>query len=92
MTPGSLSGAAREILQEGLRLNHVPVPKSGVSPVMDLIFDNVRVTREAKADFQAAIGTCRVAELQLRGVIEKYGLDTVELATAELLNSAEIMP
>ena len=89
MTPGSLSGAASEILQEGLRLNHVPVPKSGISPVMDLIFDNVRVTREAKADFQAAIGTCRVAERQLRGVIAKYGLETVELATAELLNSAE---
>lgn len=89
MTPGSLSGAAREILQEGLRLNHVPVPKSGISPVMDVIFDNVRVTREAKADFQAAIGTCRVAETRLKDVIKKYGTELVELATSELLDSAE---
>ena len=89
MTPGSLSGAAREILQEELRLNHVPVPKSGQSPVMDLIFDNVRVTREAKADFHAAIGTCRVAERRLLAVLDKHGLEVVETAAAEMLDAAE---
>jgi N-methylhydantoinase B len=89
MTPGSLSGEAREILHEGLRLNHVPVPKSGVSPVMDLIFDNVRVTHEAKADFHAGIGTCRVAEQRLLEVLQKYGLETVVGASEEMLDSAE---
>lgn len=89
MTPGSLSGAAQEILQEGLRFDHVPVPKSGHSPVMDLIFDNVRVTHEAKADFHAAIGTCRVAELRLRAVLEKYGVGTVVAAANGVLESAE---
>ncbi len=89
MTPGSLSGAAREILQEGLRFNHVPVPKSGNAPVMDLIFDNVRVTREAKADFHAGIGTCRVAERRLRAVLAKYGVATVQAAAAGVLNAAE---
>jgi N-methylhydantoinase B len=89
MTPGSLSGTAREILQEGLRLNHVPVPKSGESPVMDLIFDNVRVTREAKADFHAGIGTCRVAEQRLLQVLDKYGLNVVQAAADEMLDAAE---
>ena len=89
MTPGSLSGAAREILQEGLRFNHVPVPKHGIAPVMDLIFDNVRVTREAKADFHAAIGTCRVAERRLRAVLAKYGVATVQAAAAGVLAAAE---
>jgi len=89
MTPGSLSGAAREILQEGLRFNHVPVPKSGRSPVMDLIFDNVRVTREAMADFHAGIGTCRVAEQRLTAVLEKYGAEVVQVAASEILDSAE---
>ena len=89
MTPGSLSGAAREILQEGLRFNHVPVPKTGRSPVMDLIFDNVRVTREAMADFHAAIGTCRVAEQRLTAVLEKYGSEVVKAAAGEILDSAE---
>ncbi|MGK0173452.1 MAG: N-methylhydantoinase B [Gammaproteobacteria bacterium] len=89
MTPGSLSGAAREILQEGLRLNHVPVPKDGRSPVMDLIFDNVRVTHEAMADFHAAIGTCRVAERRLNEVINRFGLESVENAANEMLDAAQ---
>ena len=89
MTPGSLSGAAREILQEGLRLDLVPVPKSGRSPVMDLIFDNVRVSREAVADFHAVIGTCRVAERRLRAVIERYGPVEVIDAVDAMIAAAE---
>ena len=89
MTPGSLSGAAREILQEGLRLDLVPVPKSGRSPVMDLIFDNVRVSREAVADFHAVIGTCRVAERRLRAVIERYGPVEVVDAVDAMIAAAE---
>ena len=89
MTPGSLSGAAREILQEGLRLDLVPVPKSGRSPVMDLIFDNVRVNREAVADFHAVIGTCRVAERRLRAVVERYGAVAVTDAVDAMIAAAE---
>ncbi|MCY4286107.1 MAG: hydantoinase B/oxoprolinase family protein [Thiotrichales bacterium] len=89
MTPGSLSGAAREILQEGLRLDLVPVPKSGRSPVMDLILDNVRVSREADADFQAVIGTCRVAERRLRAVIKRYGPVEVIDAVDAMIAAAE---
>lgn len=89
MTPGSLSGAAREILQEGLRLDLVPVPKSGRSPVMDLILDNVRVSREADADFRAVIGTCRVAERRLRAVIKRYGPVEVIDAVDAMIAAAE---
>ena len=89
MTPGSLSGAAREILQEGLRLDLVPVPKSGRSPVMDLIFDNVRVSREAVAGFHAVIGSCRVAERRLRAVIERYGPGQVTDAVDAIIAAAE---
>ena len=74
-TPGSLSGKAKEILHEGLRLNHICVPKNGKSEVMDLIFDNIRISEEALSDFYAVLGTCRVAERRLIELISKYGLE-----------------
>jgi len=89
MTPGSLSGAAREILHEGLRLNHVRVPKSGRSEVMDLIFDNVRISDEALSDFHAVIGTCRVAEKRLLRLIERYGKEVVLAAVGDVLQASE---
>ncbi|MDJ0951099.1 MAG: hydantoinase B/oxoprolinase family protein [Alphaproteobacteria bacterium] len=89
MTPGSLSGKAREILQEGLRLNHVRVPKTGRSEVMDVIFANVRINDEALADFRAVLGTCRVAEARLKELLRKYSTGTVLAAIDELLRASE---
>lgn len=89
MTPGSLSGAARDIHQEGLRLDHLRTEKSGHAEALAFIFDNVRISDEAMADFQAVIGTCRVAERRLREVLEKYGTRTVAAAVEDLLDTAE---
>ena len=56
MTPGSLNGAATSILQEGLRLNYLKIPRDGASEVMRLIFDNVRVTRGGGVGFPLHAG------------------------------------
>ncbi len=69
MTPGSLNGAATDILQEGLRMNYLKLDKSGWSELLRLILDNVRATAEATADFHAVLGICRVAERRLREAI-----------------------
>ena len=91
-TPGSLSGKAKEILHEGLRLNHICVPKNGKSEVMDLIFDNVRISEEALSDFYAVLGTCRVAERRLIELISKYGLEvTLKSIDNELISSEKEM-
>ncbi|GJD52526.1 Acetophenone carboxylase delta subunit [Methylobacterium crusticola] len=89
MSPGSLNGAATEILQEGLRLDHVRVAKSGADELLRLVFDNVRASREAASDFRTVLGICRVAEGRLRGLLAKYGAPRVNGAVQDILDGAE---
>ncbi len=89
MTPGSLNGAASDILQEGLRLNYLKIGRDGQSEVMRLIFDNVRATREAISDFASVLGICRVAERRLRDLIAKYGLECLNGAIDGILDASE---
>ena len=89
MTPGSLNGAATDILQEGLRLNYLKLDKSGSSELLRFIFDNVRATAEAQSDFQAVLGICRVAERRLRALVAKYDGRTVADAIDDILDAAE---
>ena len=88
-TPGSLSGGASEIIHEGLRLNHVRTSKDGQGELMRLIFDNVRVSREALADFHAVLGICRVAEARLRTVLDRWTAPVVDAAVDDLLDGSE---
>ena len=89
MTPGSLSGGATEILHEGLRLDNVRIAKSGASELMRVIFDNVRVSSEAIADFHAVLGICRVAEKRVRALLAKYTTPIVRSSIADLLDASE---
>ncbi len=80
MTPGSLSGGSKEIFQEGIRIPILKVYESGRpnQGVLDLLFSNMRVPYEREGDFQAIIGTCRIAEKRIRELIGKYGKGLVE--------------
>jgi N-methylhydantoinase B len=89
MSPGSLNGAATSILQEGLRLNYLKIPRSGASEVMRLIFDNVRVTREAVSDFHSTLGICRVAERRLDALSRRYSAGVLDAAIEDLLDTSE---
>ena len=89
MTPGSLNGAATDILQEGLRMNYLKLDKSGRSELLRLILDNVRATAEAAADFHAVLGICRVAERRLRDLMARHGLPTMQAATEDILDASE---
>ena len=89
LTAGSLSGNAREILHEGLRLDCVRCPKEGGGPVLDLIRDNVRVSDEAMSDFRAVLGTCRFAEARLNALFDKYTDTTARSAMDGILASSE---
>ena len=89
MTPGSLNGAATDILQEGLRMNYLKLDKSGRSELLRLILDNVRATSEATADFHAVLGICRVAERRLCNLVARHGLPTMQAATEDILDASE---
>ena len=80
MTPGSLSGGSKEIFQEGIRIPVLKVYQNGKSnqAVLDLLFSNMRVPYEREGDFQAIIGTCRIAEKRIGELIGKYGKGLVE--------------
>ena len=89
MTPGSLNGVASDIIQEGLRLNYLRIPRDGASEVLRLIFDNVRATREAVSDFQSVLGICRIAEQRLRALVAKYGIASLCESVEAILASSE---
>lgn len=78
MAPGSLSGEATEIFQEGLRLPAVKLIREGVTDqaVMDIITTNSRMPDFLLGDVWAAIASVRVGAKRLEELAGKYGAAT----------------
>lgn len=78
MAPGSLSGEATEIFQEGLRLPAVKLIREGVTDqaVMDIITTNSRMPDFLLGDVWAAIASVRVGAKRLEDLAQKYGAGT----------------
>ena len=91
MTPGSYSGAARSIYQEGMRIPPMKLYEAGKlnQGILDLILANMRIPQERLGDLNSAIGACRIAEERIRKMVMKYGIDTVRYCINENLNRAE---
>ena len=91
MAPGSLTGDAVEIFQEGLRLPAVKLISEGepVSSVMDIITTNSRMPETTEGDVWAAIASVRVGARRLRGVAEKYGLGAFREAVLRFMSYGE---
>lgn len=79
MVPGSMSGKATEIYQEGVRIPPLKIMEKGRmnEAVLDLLLANMRVPEERLADFHASIAACRVAEKRIHEMCDKYGVDTL---------------
>lgn len=91
MVPGSLSGTATEIYQEGVRIPGLRIQRRGVAieEVTDLLFANVRQPDERRGDLRAMIGACRIAERRLAGLTERWGMKVTKAGIDALLNRAE---
>ena len=91
MSPGSLSGRATEIFQEGVRIPPIRIVDRGRpnDAALDLIFSNMRGPRERRGDFQAMLGTCRKAAERIEELVARYGAATIRDAVAELMDRAE---
>ncbi len=74
MVPGSLSGAATEIYQEGVVIPPIRVYNEGRPnrAALDLLFANVRLTEDRKGDFRACLAACKQAELRIQELLERY--------------------
>jgi N-methylhydantoinase B len=90
-SPGSLSGGATEIFQEGVRIPPIRIVERGRpnQAALDLIFANMRGVREREGDFQAMIGTCRKAAERVEALTARYGAPTVREAVTELMARSE---
>ena len=75
MAPGSLTGDATEIFQEGLRLPAIKAVSAGetISSVMDILYTNSRMPETVEGDVWAAIAACRIGARRLGEVADKYG-------------------
>ncbi len=79
MTPGSISGKATEILQEGVRIPPIRLVSAGVEneAVATLLFANVRSPDERRGDLDACIAAGRTAERRLRDFAARYGREVI---------------
>jgi N-methylhydantoinase B len=89
--PGSGSGNAREIFQEGL---HLPPVKfaSRFQPVKEIelvITANSRTPAVVIGDLRGQVGAARLGERRLAELLERYGQETVLEATALLSTFTE---
>jgi N-methylhydantoinase B len=82
MAPGSISTAAREIFQEGLRLPAVKLIEAGepVRPVLEIMACNSRLPDFLRGDMWAAVAAVRVGERRLLELVRRHGRDTFEAA------------
>ena len=77
MVPGSMSGKATEIYQEGIRIPPVKIIEGGKmnAAALDLLLANMRVPEERLGDLRASITACRVAEMRIHEICERHGVD-----------------
>ena len=89
--PGSGSGTAREIFEEGLHLPAVRFVAAGkmVPEVGWLIHANSRTPELVLGDIRGQVGANRVGERRLVELMEKYGRETVIGATEKLSEYTE---
>ncbi|NOZ33078.1 MAG: hydantoinase B/oxoprolinase family protein [Alphaproteobacteria bacterium] len=91
MAPGSLTGDATEIFQEGLRLPAIKIISKGapVRSVMDIIKVNSRMPDVLEGDVWAAIASVRIGAKRLDDLAGKYGVGTFVNAMAAFMDFGE---
>ena len=91
MVPGSLSGEATSIYQEGMRIPPIKIVERGTlnRAAMALILSNMRVPDEREGDFHAGLAACKTAERRIRESRARYGLDTLLGAIRQNLDRSE---
>jgi N-methylhydantoinase B len=80
-----------DIWQEGLQLYAVKVVKRGKldEEIVDIIRANTRVPTEVIGDLTAEISACGHGVRRVLELVHKYGAETVEQATASILDHGE---
>jgi N-methylhydantoinase B len=82
---------ARDIWQEGFRFSPIKLYERGElrEDVWQWIVRNNRLPENLRADLEAMIGGCRIGELRIRELCDRYGIDVVLEAVRWILDSSE---
>ena len=91
MAPGSLSGEATELFQEGLRLPGVKLISGGVpnQDIMDIITTNSRMPDVLLGDLWAGIASVRIGTRRLEELASKYSVQTFISAMDAFMETGE---
>lgn len=91
MAPGSASGDATEIFQEGIRIPPLKAIARGepVEQVFDILRTNSRMPEALDGDLWAQIAAVRTGNRRLRSVISKYGLGSFREAVRAYMDYGE---
>ena len=91
MVPGSMSSTAHQIFQEGLRLPAVKLVERGrpIKSVMEIIKVNSRLPDFLQGDMWAGIAAVRIGERRILELVEKYGIQTFQVALEQYLDYGE---
>ena len=92
LSPGSCGIVdAMDAYAEGLQFKAVKVYQRGqkVDPVWHMLRDNIRNSKLVVGDMEAQIAACRIGAQRYLELIERYGLETVNDAYADLLDYSE---
>jgi N-methylhydantoinase B len=85
--PGSISGAARSIFEEGIRIPAIKIVRKGVldRDLLRLISSNSRDPTERTLDLQVQVSTNERGATMVRDLIARMGIDLVEQSIEDLL-------
>ena len=91
MSPGSIAIQATEVHQEGMRIPPIKIYKKGKPnhAALDLLFANVRESKEFRGDLMAVVGAAKIAHTRLDEIMQKYGRSLVEQCTQVTLDRGE---
>ena len=79
------------IAEEGLRLPPIKAFENNVvkPDILKILLANTRTPHFVQGDLQAHVGCLKAAEEEMQAAAERYGLDTVKAAMAELITYTE---
>ena len=91
MSPGSITGAAREIFQEGMRVPTIKLYEQGklVQSLWEMFLFNVRLPEVNEGDLKALLAGCWMGEKRFREMFDRYGKAVVLAALDEIHDAAE---
>jgi N-methylhydantoinase B len=89
--PGTVAGGLTEIFQEGLRLPMVKLLRAGkeCADIFDILRANIRVPDKTLGDVRAQAAAGFVGARRLQEAYARYGVETVERCTGELMDVSE---